>query len=515
MSDGPGAPLSLTKIIATLGPASDSPEMMQRLIECGVNVFRLNFSHGTERDHALRLRKIREVSRDLAEPVAVLGDLPGPKIRVGQVPGYGIEVKAGDEIAFRCDLKAARTGDPPVFPSTYDRLVEEVEPGHRVLLADGAIRSLAVERVQAPDGGIELRCHVTAGGTISSGKGINLPDSDISVPAITERDWRWVDWAFEHGVDYLALSFVRRAEEIRRLKDRLNELSIGIIKPGESREPHIPIIAKIEKPQAVKNIEAIVEEADAIMVARGDLGVEMDLALVPVTQKKLIAAAHANGRPAIVATQMLETMIETPTPTRAEVSDVANAIFDEADAVMLSGETAIGKYPSLTVETMRRIAIATESRLRELSNHAHPPRRLASQRTHLEALALGAWHVAHGASATVVVCWSQSGGSARHLSQMGFRIPIVSFSSDPLAVRRMCLLYGVVPVLETNPPLHRSDFGVMIEKLLLARGWAHRGDSYVALAGKPFGSPGVVNTLAVRHLGELTDPPDEQSSETA
>ncbi|MFG0275130.1 MAG: pyruvate kinase [Phycisphaerales bacterium] len=507
MSDGSGAPLSLTKIIATLGPASDSPEIMRRLVECGVNVFRLNFSHGDERDHARRLQRIRQISDEIGRPVAVLGDLPGPKIRVGQVPGYGIEVKAGDEIAFRSDLQTARTGTPPVFPCTYDRLVEEVEPGHRVLLADGVIRALAVERVSADDGAVELRCHVTAGGTISTGKGVNLPDSDISVPAITERDWRWVDWAFEHGVDYLALSFVRRAAEIRELKTRLTELSADIIKPGESREPHIPIVAKIEKPQAVRNIDEIVAEADAIMVARGDLGVEMDLAYVPVTQKKLIAAAHLQGRPVIVATQMLETMIETSTPTRAEVSDVANAIFDEADAVMLSGETAIGKYPSLAVETMRRIAVATESRLRELSEGSQPPQRLVAQRSPLAALALGAWHVAQTADASVAVCWSQSGGTARHLSQMGFRIPIVAFSSDPLAVRRMCLLYGVVPVIETNPPLHRSDFGMMIEKLLLERGWGKRGEMYVALAGKPFGTPGVVNTLALRRLGNLSTAP--------
>lgn len=512
MSDGSGGPLSLTKIIATLGPASDSPEMMQRLIECGVNVFRLNFSHGTEQDHASRLRRIREVSERINRPVAVLGDLPGPKIRVGQVPGYGIEVKAGDEIAFRGGTEMARTGSPPIFGCTYERLVEEVEPGHRVLLADGTIRTLAVERVEVEGGVIELRCHVTAGGTISSGKGVNLPDTDISVPAITERDWRWVDWAFEHGVDYLALSFVRKADEIRRLRERLTALSAHIVKPGESREPHIPIIAKIEKPQAVRNIEEIVREADGVMVARGDLGVEMDLAQVPVTQKKIIAAAHGHGRPCIVATQMLETMIESPSPTRAEVSDVANAIFDEADAVMLSGETAIGKFPALTVETMRRIAQATESRICELSGECLPPSRLLSDRTHLASLAHGAWHVAHAAGATIVACWSQSGGTARHLSQMGFHIPVIAFSSDHLAVRRMCLFYGVMPVLETHPPKHRSDFGVMIERLLLERQWAQRGDTYVALAGKPFGKAGVVNTMALRRLGDLSDAPGSEAS---
>jgi pyruvate kinase len=494
--------LCLTKVVATLGPASESPQVIRRMIEAGVDLFRLNFSHGSPEEHAERLATIREMSNRLDQAVAVLGDLPGPKLRVQTVPGEGIDVVAGDEIIFRTDIEAAILGDPPVFGCTVPRVIEEVEPGHRVLLADGAVRALAVERTEV-EGTTSLVCRVTVGGRISTRKGINLPDSDISVPSITDRDWEWVQWAFDQGVDYLALSFVRRADEVRRLKERLQDLSASIVRPGESREPHIPIIAKIEKPQAVANIEAILDEADGIMVARGDLGVEMDLSQVPIVQKKLIMSARMRERPCIVATQMLESMIDQASPTRAEVSDVANAIFDATDAVMLSGETAVGKYPALAVETMCRIALTTEAHQRESVEGTSPPTRLLATQHVLAALGHGAWQLAHGVEARLVVCWSQSGGVARYLSRMGFRVPIIAFSSDPNAVRRMALLYGVTPVLERTPPQHRSDFARLIERVVVEKHWARDGDAYVAIAGKPFGTPGTANTIAFRRVGEM------------
>ncbi|MHC4975066.1 MAG: pyruvate kinase [Planctomycetota bacterium] len=507
-------PFSLTKIIATVGPSCDSAEMLRHLIEAGVSVFRLNFSHGTEAEHDVRLKLIREVSADIARHVSVMGDLPGPKIRVGIVPGDGIEVRQGDEIAFRCGIEEAIPGEIPIFPCTYEKLIDEVEPGHRVLIADGAVRALAVERMESESSGgeLELRCRITTGGVIGSKKGVNLPDSDISVPAITEVDWKWARWAYDHGIDYLALSFVRRADEVRRLKETLAEWSEKITR-GMEREPHIPVIAKIEKPQAVENIESIVREADGLMVARGDLGVEMDLALVPATQKKLIAAAKSHGCPVIVATQMFESMISSPIPTRAEANDVANAIYDDADAVMLSGETAVGSYPSLAVETMRRIALATESDQRSHASGDAPIPQPNAKNEVLSAMSSGAWHIARGVNAGLVACWSQSGGVARYLSRSGFRIPIIAFTSDVNAARRMSLLYGVVPMLESHPPKHRSEFAGRIEKMLLDKGWAHRGDMYVALAGKPMGKPGVVNTVAIRRVGEIEGTLDGESVE--
>jgi len=493
---------SLTKVVATLGPATDDDHCIRRLIENGASVFRLNFSHGNEDDQRRRLEQIRRVSEQLDAPVAVLGDLPGPKIRVSEVGGDGIELTAGQDFWFRRGVKVAEPADEPVFGCTYESIVDEVEAGHRVLINDGAIRALVTETT---DGAV--RCRVITGGRVTTGKGVNLPDSDISAPAITERDWRWVRFAVENGLDYLALSFVRRADEVRELKAALERWceggKCGTPLSGFETVSTIPVIAKIEKPQAVKHIDEILEEAAGIMVARGDLGVEMDLAQVPIIQKLLIAKAREYGKPCIVATQMLETMIERPTPTRAEASDVANAIFDRTDAVMLSGETAVGRFPHLAVETMRRIALATEERLRELPAVSTPSTKPREEQSRTNALAHGAWHIANDLNAKLVVAWSENGGSARLLSRIGLHIPIIAFSSSESAVRRMALLYGVTPVLARELPLHRSDFGLMIDRVVIERGWAAPGDTVVAIAGKPFGKPGVVNTVAVR---TLTDP---------
>ena len=360
--------VALTKILATLGPASDSEEVINKMVEHGATLFRLNFSHGT------------------------FGDLQGPKIRVGEVPGDGIRLEIGQEVEIRSDVEASIDGERPILATDLASIGDDVAPGHRVLINDGAIRLLAVERVTEG-----IACRVTLGGLVTSRKGINLPDSDLSVPALTDRDWACVEWAIENELDYLALSFVRTAEEVDTLRERVRHACVGgrcgtglVI--GEDAEPAIPVIAKIETPQAVRGIESIVESADGIMVARGDLGVEMDVAEVPMIQKRLIAAAHAVGKPAIVATQMLESMINQPHPTRAEVSDVANAVLDGADCVMLSGETAAGKFPIIAVETMRRVAVATERVLRaEAVGEPTAPTRLREGRERMAALAPGTW----------------------------------------------------------------------------------------------------------------------------
>ncbi|MBM4107759.1 MAG: pyruvate kinase [Phycisphaerae bacterium] len=502
---GEGAsPPTLVSIVATIGPASESPEMVERLIAAGVSVFRVNFSHGSLEDHARRVSAVRAAAFRLKRTVAMLGDLCGPKIRVGGVPEGGIRLEPGADVVFRRSATIAAVehgagGATVVLPTQYPALVDEVTPGHRVLINDGAVRMLAVEQREG-----ELRCVVKTGGLVTTGKGINLPDSTVSAPAITERDWECVQWAVEQGLDFLALSFVRRAEEVLRLKQYLSQLcpvERGHDPKGEGAA--IPVVAKIEKPEALRGLERIVDAADAVMVARGDLGVEMDIAQVPIVQKRIVQVCNDYGKPCIVATQMLESMIESPTPTRAEASDVANAVFDGADAVMLSGETAVGKYPAVAVEVMSRIVSAAERRVASTRSQASPPRTLVESKYPTAALAHGAWYVARDVGATIIACWSENGGTARYLSQNQFDVPIVAFSSSERATRRMALLRGVTPV-HAAPPESGSlaDWNRMVDQLLLHRGWARRGDLVVLLAGRPLGKPKVTNTLAIHRVGD-------------
>lgn len=514
VSDKPTA--ILAKIVATIGPASEAPEVVAKLIDAGVRVFRFNFSHGSFDDHARRLAVVRKVSAELNIPVACLGDLQGPKIRVGTIPegvgeksrsgGGTITVVAGQDVIIKRGISAAmlRPGShpgstEPVLPTTYEPMIDEVRVGHKVLINDGAIRMLAVE-VNSAAG--ELRCRVTSGGPITSGKGINLPQSDISAPSIGEHDWECAEWAVAHEMDFLALSFVRRAREVKDFQDRLAALCDRSPVRDEKGHPiWIPIVSKIEKPEALREIESIVEASDAIMVARGDLGVEMDIARVPVAQKQIIATCGVYGKPCIVATQMLETMIENTSPTRAEASDVANAIFDGADAVMLSAETATGKWPSLVVETMARIVAAAEERLASQREPAAPPTRLAAGHAMTAALAHGAWHIARDVNAKLVACWSELGGTARYLSQNNFRMPILAFSSSLRACRHMAMLAAVTPVC-MDPPAGGtiSELNAAIDRYVLAKGLAQPGDTLVLLAGRPLGRAKATNTIAVHRI---------------
>ena len=494
---------TLAKIVATIGPASDSPEMVAKLIRAGVCVFRLNFSHGMLADHERRVATIRKAAAELGQPTAIMGDLQGPKIRVGVMP-EPVTLSPGQEVVFACreSDRFARSPDTVRLPSDYAALAEEVHPGHRVLINDGAVRLLAVDR-ETEDSNSVLRCRVTLGGVVSSKKGINLPDSDVQARAITEQDWRHVEWAVAHGLDFLALSFVRKAAEVIELRKALQGMCpIDHAQDAAGAGALIPVIAKIEKPQALDEIDAIVEAADGIMVARGDLGVEMDLAEVPLVQKRLIAKCDEWGKPCIVATQMLETMIENASPTRAEVSDVANAILDGADAVMLSAETASGKHPALAVETMRRVVAAAERKLADSSAAPSPAARLIKSRYRTAALAHGAWHVAHDVGAKLVACWSQEGGAARYLSQTGMSIPIVAYSSDERQVRRMALLRGVTARRMDVPACGTlSEWNVRVENDLLALGWVQPGDPIVLVAGKPLGVKGATCSLAIHYTG--------------
>jgi len=496
------------KIVATLGPASDSPEMIAKLIKAGVGVFRLNFSHGSLDDQLIRLNAVREVAEGLGRAICVMGDLQGPKMRVGIVPdlseGGGIKVAAGDDVLFRANHEEAEmngSGDDvsAVLGTTFDDIFNDVIPGQRVLINDGAIRMLAVERRK----GEWLRCRVTVGGRITSSKGINLPETDLRVPAITPKDWACVDWGILHGVDAFALSFVRTPEEVIELKARLSgAVSSNAAVGSDPMATLAPVIAKIEKPQAIEALDAIIKAADGVMVARGDLGVEMETQQVPIAQKYIIERAKKQGKPVIVATQMLETMIDNPIPTRAEASDVANAVFDGADAVMLSGETAVGKHPDLVVETMRRI---TESAEAWIDSQPHEPSEtdLPEYPFRSAALAIGAWHVAYRAGVKLIAVWSESGGMARYLSQTGFRIPILAFSSSGVACRRMNLLGNVQPINIEPPPSGRlGDWTGQVEKTVLERGYAKHGDAIVLIAGKPLGSVKGQDAMAILRIGD-------------
>jgi pyruvate kinase len=506
-SDRRGLP-PRAKIVSTLGPASDSPEMIAKLIEAGAGVFRLNFSHGGLDDQLTRLTRVREVSKQLGRPICVLGDLQGPKMRVGPVPdfieGGGLMVEAGDDVLFRVDHEEAEmngSGDDvaAVLGTTFDEMFQDVQPGQRVLINDGAIRMLTVDRRK----GQWLRCRVTVGGRITSSKGINLPETDLRMPAITPRDWECVEWGVRHGVDAFALSFVRTADEVLELKERLaGQVSIDAAVGADPMATRVPVIAKIEKPQAIEALDEIVAAADGVMVARGDLGVEMETQQVPVAQKYIIERARKQGKPVIVATQMLETMIDNPIPTRAEASDVANAIFDGADAVMLSGETAVGKHPDLVVDTMRRIIESAESWIDHLPHSPHDVD-LPEYPFRSAALAVGAWHVAERASVKLVAVWSESGGMARYLSQTGFRVPILAFSSSRVACRRMNLLGGVLPV-RTEPPESGllSDWTAEVERTILQRGYARHGDAVILIAGKPLGSVQGQDAMAILRVGD-------------
>ena len=502
----------LTTIVATIGPASDSPDMVRRLIESGVAVFRFNFSHGDLEAHGRRLATVRKVAASLGRSIACLGDLQGPKIRVGKVPaglgrphpsgGSAIDVTAGQDVVFKqgIDEASLRQGDhgvEAVLPVTFQPLVDEVEAGHKVLINDGAIRMLAIGR-DAPG---ELRCRVVIGGAISSGKGINVPQSSLSAPAITERDWECARWAAANDLDYLALSFVRSARDVEQLRAGLDAMK-GV-QPGRGPDEGawIPIIAKVEMPEAVACLDEVVAAADGIMVARGDLGVEMDIAQVPVVQKRIVRTCREFGKPCIVATQMLESMIEQASPTRAEATDVANAVFEGADAVMLSAETATGRHPVTVVETMARIIRFAESHMEPATEHTHPSR-MADQHKGTAALAHGAWRIARDISARAVVVWSQAGGTARYLSQNRFAIPIIAYSSDPAACRRMALLRGVTPV-QMQPPASGtiSAWAALVDESLMQMGVAQMGEAIVLLAGRPLGQAKRTNTLAIHRIG--------------
>lgn len=438
-----GASLPLTRIVATLGPATDGDDEVLRIVEAGVGVVRLNFSHGTFEDHARHLQRVRRVSERLGRTVAVLGDLRGPRIRVGRCP-RPVRVSAGDFVEWRTRPPAGRLrkGLAAAFDVTEASVLGDLRIGERLLVADGTIRMRIVETHPS-----RAVAEVEIGGEIRSGKGVNLPDTRLSVAVIGDHDRKAIAWSLSHEVDFLALSFVRRASDLQELR----RLAGGGRRGRAAVGPRL--VAKIERPEAIENLDAIVAASDAVMVARGDLGAEMGLEAVPPLQRRILAAAHAAGRPAIVATEVLASMTTAATPTRAEVGDLSRAVLDEADAIMLSGETAIGKHPASVVAAAAAVLRRAERWSAETPHTVAPP----GQRGSDLAIALAAWHFAIHRDATMVVVAADEPELVRTLAQHNFLVPIVAVGRGGASLRRLLLYRGVLPMpTEEHPPLEAA-----------------------------------------------------------
>jgi pyruvate kinase len=469
-----------TKIIATLGPATDARERLDAIFDAGVDICRLNFSHGDLNGHQRTLELVRAAATERGQPVCVIGDLCGPKIRLGAFDAGPVELRAGTT------LRIARGADvctPARLTTSYPTLVDEVAVGHRIFLNDGLVRLVVAERQ-----GDELVCECKAGGSVNSRQGVNLPDTPLSIPALTDKDRRDLDWAIDNGLDYVALSFVRQPEDLYELKRTIKQ-----------RGSDLPVIIKIEKTEALWHLEELISHADAVLVARGDLGVEADLWRVPLIQKDVVAECQQAGVPVIVATQMLQSMIENATPTRAEVSDVANAILDRVDAVMLSGETAVGKYPVEAVEMMSKVAATTEEYLSKRPAPEVPC--LSATFRPTAAVAHAAVAAARDLGARVVAVWTATGTTVRLVAKHRLPMPVVGLSYDERVCRRMNLLYGVIPI-RVEPLDHPAAMAAALDVELLKRGLAQAGDIVVVVTSTRPKTAGATDTALVRRVGD-------------
>ncbi|MEO2069002.1 MAG: pyruvate kinase [Desulfurobacteriaceae bacterium] len=458
-----------TKIVATLGPTSSGREILKKMVESGLNVVRLNMSHGTHEDHGKRIKLVREVERDTGKPIPILMDLCGPKIRIGKLEKEPFYLHRGDTVILTTG--EAKRGKIQV---NYKNLHKEVRRGETILLADGAFR-LKVKKVVEKD----IICEVLVGGPLTSHKGVNLPNSKLSVPALTEKDKEDVLFGIENGVDIIALSFVRKADDVLELKELIRV-----------KGKNIPVIAKIEKPEAVKNIDSILEVADGIMVARGDLGVELPVEKVPAIQKQLIRKANEKGKPVITATQMLKSMVDLPFPTRAEVSDIANAVLDGTDALMLSEETAVGKYPVKVIKTMAKVIQEAEK--------IYPYKRYIDlpAKTLQDSLAKSACNLSRETKIKAIVPFTRSGATAKAVAKFRPPVPIYAVVHDIETWRRLNLIWGVEPFLtvlaESIDEIVEESIKVAKEKKI-----AKKGDKVIVLAGAPMGILGTTNLIKV------------------
>ena len=460
------APWRRTKIVCTLGPACADAKVLERMIHAGMDVARLNFSHGNYDSHAQLLRALRAAASRAGRTVGVLQDLCGPKIRVGEFSGGFIEIHAQQEVLFTAGSGKAHA---PVgaLPVEYAGLARDVKPGDRILFDDGALEA----RVRSTSRGL-VRVRFTRGGRLKSRKGMNLPGVKVSSPSVTPKDLRDLEWGLAHGVDFVALSFVRGPEDLEKVRSRL------------TREASPPLlISKIEKPEAVERLEEIVRASDGVMVARGDLGVELDFEKVPMIQKRLIRLANERDIPAITATQMLESMTQSPRPTRAEVSDVSNAILDGSDAVMLSGETASGQYPVEAVTAMSAIAVEAERYLLEEHRaYAAPLRETPAAGLH-DALALGVERIARSLEVHAIVIATRSGETARYLASSRPRVPVLGLSPHPRALRRMALFWGITPI-PCRTYRRPAELIRQAEQVALQQGLIQPGQTLIVAVGR-------------------------------
>jgi len=460
-----------TKIVATLGPASDSRERLRALVEAGVDAVRFNLSHGTHAEHSERAWLVREIAAEVGRPVALIADLQGPKLRIGELP-EPVVLRTGDHVTV-CAEGAASNGELPIAPAVVG---DVLEPGHDVLIDDGLVRL----RVDAVEQG-RASCAVLVGGLVSSHKGVNLPGVPVPIPSLTRKDLADLEWAVETGVDFVALSFVRSPADVRDLRALL-----------EQADSHAHVIAKIEKAEAVDVLDDVLAEADAVMVARGDLGVEIGPALVPLVQKRIIHKALERAKPVITATQMLETMIHSPEPTRAEASDVANAILDGTSAVMLSGETAVGEYPVEAVAYMDRIARAVEPSI----DYRHELPQATENPTIGQAMSNAACDLAESLQAKAILVPTFTGRTASAVARLRPHRPIVALTHVDWALRQLALEWGVTPLLISETSDVEELWRLAVEAARQA-GIVASGDRVVITAGTAVNIPGTTNVIKV------------------
>jgi pyruvate kinase len=476
MPTSPATPLKpRVKIIGSLGPATSTPEIVHALVEAGMDAARINLSHGTHDEHRAHIARVRDAARASGRAVGLMADLAGPKIRLGTFPGGPVRLEAGATFVLTVEPVA---GDARRSAVTYADFARDVKAGDVVLVNDGLVRLEAL----ASDG-VRVSCRVLEGGEISDHKGINLPGVQVSAPALTPKDHDDLRFALEAGVDMLALSFVRGpgdAAELRRAMDAAGR--------------RVPVFAKLEKPEAVLQMTEIVMAFDGLLVARGDLGVEMPLEDVPLVQKHAVQVAREHARPVIVATQMLDSMVGHTRPTRAEVSDVANAVLDGADALLLTAETSVGQYPVQVVDTMRRIILAAE--VQDL----HPLRELQGRASVQEAVARAAAETAHDLGAQALVAFTQTGSTARVLASHREPVPLYAFTNEPAVRNQLSVVWGTETFVV--PPLHTTDdMTERVSRAMLEHGRGKPGDLVVIVAGTPPGIAGGTNSLRVRRLG--------------
>ncbi len=465
------------KIVCTLGPATATPERVRELVAAGMDVARMNFSHGTHADHEAVYRMIREAADESGRAVGVLADLQGPKIRLGRFAAGPVEWRTGDTVRITVEDVA---GTHDRVATTYTGLADDAREGDRMLVDDGKVE-LTVRKVEGPD----VVCDVVEGGTVSDNKGISLPGMAVSVPSMSDKDIADLEFALRLRADVVALSFVRSPADIDLVHQIMDSTPGG----------RLPVIAKLEKPEAVDNLEAVVLGFDGVMVARGDLGVELPLEHVPLVQKRAIQIARENAKPVIVATQMLESMINSPRPTRAETSDVANAVLDGSDAVMLSGETSVGRYPIEAVETMGRIVRAAEAGSAMVPPLNHVPR------TKRGVLSYAARDIGERLQAKALVAFTQSGDTVRRLARLHTRLPLLAFTPVAAVRSQLSLTWGTETFLV--PPVQTTDAMVrQVDQAMLSIGRYQPGDVVVIVAGSPPATVGTTNLVRVHRLGE-------------